>query len=86
MRYRYTGHVRDITATDAFSLEIDPNGRLISSAAVPSSLNVRIADDSPIRDTRGLADARVTCIILARDGGTMLARVHRSDEPALAAV
>ncbi len=83
MRYRYTGHVRDITASDAFSLEIDPNGRLVSAAAVPSSLNVRIAHDSPVRDTCGLRDVRVTCIILESHGGTMLARVHRSDELAL---
>jgi hypothetical protein len=84
MRYRLTGHVRDIHALDSFSLEIDPNGRLVFSAAIPSSLALRIAPDSPVRDTEGLRDTKVTCIIVDSQRRPMLARVHRCADAAVA--
>ena len=84
MRYRLTGHVRDILAADSFKLEVDPNGRLVMPKSVESSIELRLASDGPVRDTAGLRDAKVTCIIVDAQRRPMLARVHLCADAAVA--
>jgi hypothetical protein len=79
MRYRFTGYVREVAGHRHFSLEIDPGASLVFANACPPKVVVRIADDSPIANTRGLRDSLVTCSVSNPRGFPLEAQVWLED-------
>ncbi len=77
MRCRLIGHVRHVAA-DRFSLEIDPDSRIVFRCDWPSRIDIAFSPDSPISSTGDLRGGElVSCVVLDSASTPMTARVTR---------